>query len=251
MASTHIFVLLLILSSSFVSARSIRPINPDRGHQHSSGCCREAEKISVSGVGNIEYKADIAVVRLGVTLSGRVAANVQNRLAWRSSGLVRYLRLHQVKKLQTTGVRLNPEYKYWSGKSHIVGYSGSNSVSFEVLASVAGKILDGAVTNGASNIENVSFKGTAAAVFTARRRALRQAAYRAQQEARTVVFALGKKLGGPISVQISTFYNAPATQAYSRNTIASAALSKPVANTAVVSGTRNNRATVSIDFKIY
>lgn len=203
----------------------------------------------MTGVGNVEYKANIAVVRLGVTLSGRNAAVVQARLATRSSRLVRYLRLQRVDKLETTGVSLRPQRNYSVSPPKIVGYSGSNTVSFEVPASRAGKILDGAVTNGASNIDNVSFKGAAATVLSARQRALRQATKRAQNEANTVAIALGKKLGGPINVRIDTFYNAPATESISASPLRSSAKRAP--STPVVGGTRNGRASVSIDFNIY
>lgn len=226
-------------------------------HARSSSCCKEVLKISATGVGNVAYKANIAVVRLGVSLSGRNASGVQAGLASRTARLVRYVRLQNVRKLETTGISLNAERNYSETPATIVGYSGSNTVSFEVPASRAGKLLAGVLTNGASSIDGVSSKGAADVVFAARKRALRQATSRAQAEARTVAFALGKKLGGPINVQIDTFDRAPVSGAGSGGGNGgggggnASSFGSGNGDTPVVSGTGNVRSSVSIDFKIY
>jgi uncharacterized protein YggE len=73
-----------------------------------------------------------AEVSLGVDVQGSDAATVQREVAQRSTAVVELLRSRNVDKLETTGVQLTPNYNYENGRSEIVGYTGSNTVSFQV-----------------------------------------------------------------------------------------------------------------------
>ena len=66
--------------------------------------------ITVTGRGEESIATTLTLVRLGVEVQGKVAADVQQEAARRSSAVVDLLKSRNVEKLQTTGISLNPAF---------------------------------------------------------------------------------------------------------------------------------------------
>lgn len=210
-------------------------------------CGVENDVISVSGVGRRSVPTSIAVVNLGITVLGPTAAGVQAKVAAQSTKLVNFLKLEKVDKLATTGVRLNPRFNFSNGQQNIIGYTGTNSVSFEVPVTGAGAVLDGAVTNGATRISSVSFKPTGPVSQTGRSGALKDAVDAAFLEAKTVAMAAGLTLGRAVRINVQDSFTPPATpaQGLARSVSAEAA---PAPTTPIISGDATINARVSITY---
>ena len=148
--------------------------------------------LNVTGVGVERIPATLAQVSLGVEIQGKMAAEVQQEVARRTSAVVEFLRSRNVERLQTQGISLRPNYNYDNNNNQrrLVGYIGTNTVSFRLKTEEVGKLLDESVQAGATRINNISFTATEAEISSAQKEALRKATVEAQQQAETVLKAL-------------------------------------------------------------
>ena len=112
-------VLLLGLSSP-IKAQSRPPTVSDRQYR----------VLSVTGQGIENIQTTQIQVRLGVEVQGKTAEMVQQQVASRSTAVVSLLKSRQVDKLETTGINLSPNYSNNNGQRRLIGYRGSNIVSF-------------------------------------------------------------------------------------------------------------------------
>lgn len=159
--------------------------------------------LTVTGQGQVAVQTTKAQVVLGVDVQGTDATAVQQEVAQRSAAVVELLRSRNVEKLETTGVQLSPRYNYENGQSEVIGYSGSNTVSFQMPTESVGPLLDEAVATGANQIRGVSFVAADAALETARQQALREATTDAQVQANTVLGVLNLGAEEIVSIQIN------------------------------------------------
>ncbi len=159
--------------------------------------------LTVTGQGRESVATTKTQVDLGVDVQGVDAAAVQREVAQRTAAVVELLRSRQVEKLETTGVQLSPRYNYDNGRTEVVGYSGSNTVSFRMPTESVGSLLDDAVGAGANQIRGISFVADDAALETARQQALRKAVEDAQAQATTVLGALSLGAQEIVSIQIN------------------------------------------------
>ena len=159
--------------------------------------------LTVTGEGIERIPATLAEVRLGVEIQGKTAAEVQQELAKRTSAVIDFLRSRQVERLQTTGIGLQPNYNYSNNQRKLVGYIGTNTVSFRLTVEEAGKLLDEAVKAGATNIDGVSLTATDEEIALAQKTALRKATTEAQQQADAVLKALNLNAKEIVSIQIN------------------------------------------------
>jgi uncharacterized protein len=149
--------------------------------------------LTVTGNGVENISTTLAEVNLGVEIQGATAVEVQQEVAKRTSSVIELLRAKKVTQLRTTGIRLDPNYQ--SGKETnqppiLVGYIGTNTVSFRISSGQVGTLLDEAVKAGASRLDGISFTATPEAIFTAKKEALRQASLNAQAKADVVLDTL-------------------------------------------------------------
>ena len=159
--------------------------------------------LTVTGEGSESIPATIARVRLGVTAQGENAENVQQEIARRSSAVVELLRSQNVDKLQTTGIRLNPQYNYDGNQPRIIGYTGSNTVSFQMPTNEVGTLLDDAIATGANQIDSVSFVAADDAIDSARDTALQAATADAQAQADVVLQSLNLSAQEIVGIQVN------------------------------------------------
>jgi uncharacterized protein YggE len=107
------------------------------------------------------------------------------------------------KKLETTGIQLSPRYNYENGRSEVIGYSGSNTVSFRMPTESVGSLLDDAVNAGANQIRGISFVAADSALESARQQALSEAVADAQTQASAVLDSLNLTVQEVIGIQIN------------------------------------------------
>ena len=159
--------------------------------------------LTVTGQGQESVQTTIAQVNLGVEVEAETAAAAQTAAAQRSTAVVELLSDRDVDQLQTTGIRLNPQYRTLNNQRTLTGYIATNTVSFEVPIDQVGALLDDAVAVGATRIQGVSFRASDAAIAAARDDALRNAVTDAQRQAQTVLGALNFQSEEIIGIQIN------------------------------------------------
>ncbi|MEO0984242.1 MAG: SIMPL domain-containing protein [Cyanobacteria bacterium J06639_14] len=203
--------------------------------------------LTVTGQGQEFIQTTQTHVDLGVEVRGQTANEVQQDVAQQSTAVIELLRDRNVAKLQTTGIRLNPQYNYdRDGQGRITGYIGVNTVSFEMLTEKVGTLLDDAIGAGATQIQGVRFIADDEAMVAARNVALQAATTDAQSQANAVLGAL--KLGSQeiIGIQINGASGPipiPLPQ-QARLTEASAEYSTPI-----VGGEQTVNATVTLQIR--
>ena len=162
----------------------LNPINPVLAQE------QVTPTLTVTGEGIETISATLIQVNLGVEIQGEKAIAVQQEIAKRTTAVVDFLKERRVEKLQTTGFRLQPQYRYENNQRSFVGYLGVNTVSFQLPVEKIGNLLDEAVKIGATRIDSISFTATAQELAAAEKEALRKATQDAQEQAEAVLRAL-------------------------------------------------------------
>ncbi len=201
--------------------------------------------LTVTGQGVENIQTTQAQVRLGVDVQGKTAEIVQQQVASRSAAVVSLLKSRKVEKLETTGINLSPNYRYNNGQRQLIGYRGSNIVSFRTDIEAAGSLMDDAVKAGASRIDRVSFIAADDVITAAQKQALTKATQDAQDQAKVVLSALNLAPQDVISIQINGA-NAPTPPPIP---IQAAALRTESDATPVVGGEQSVRASVTLHIK--
>jgi uncharacterized protein YggE len=203
--------------------------------------------LTVTGRGVETIPATKARVSLGVEVGGKTAAQVQQEVAKRSDALVKLLKSRNVEKLQTTGISLNPTYSYQNSEQRLTGYTGTNTVSFQIATDKSGTLLDDAIKAGATRIDSISFVASESAISTAREQAIRKAADDAKKQASALLNSLNLTEREIVSLQINgtsplePVFTTRAENIYQSN--------RNVANTPVVGGEQPVEASVTLQIR--
>ena len=199
--------------------------------------------ITVTGTGIERINATIAHIQLGVEMEGQTATQVQEEVTQRTNSLVSLLRDRNVKRLQTTGITLRPNYSYNSDRRQLIGYVATNVVSFELPIEQVGNLLDESVKLGATRIDNVALSATETAISQAQKQALVKASLDAQEQADVILNALNLTAQEIITIQVNGA-NIP------RPSIMEATRSDAiVSSTPIVAGEQNISATVTLQIR--
>ncbi|AFZ42634.1 protein of unknown function DUF541 [Halothece sp. PCC 7418] len=161
------------------------------------------QTLTVTGEGTESIPTTLTEVRLGVEVEGKTATEAQEDAARRSTAVVELLRSRNVENLETTGIRLQPQYRYNDGKRNLTGYEALNLVSFRIPTDDIGNLLDEAVQAGATRIDAVSFTATDSAIAQAQKEALKAATLDAKAQADAVLGALNLRSQSVIKIQIN------------------------------------------------
>ena len=175
--------------------------------------------LTVTGEGVEKIATTRTQVQLGVEIQGKTAAQVQQEVAQRTAVIVELLRSYQVEELQTTGIGLQPNYDYNNNQRRLIGYVGTNTVSFLLNTEQVGALLDKAVNSGATRIDGLSFTATDTAIAAAQKLALQKATVEAQQQAEAVLKVLNLTAKDIVSIQINGA-NPPIPQPMVRESLA-------------------------------
>nr|WP_228040508.1 SIMPL domain-containing protein [Nodosilinea sp. LEGE 07088] len=202
--------------------------------------------LTVTGQGEESVPTTKTQVNLGVDVQGSDATAVQREVAQRTAAVVELLRSRSVEKLETTGIQLSPRYNYENGRSEVIGYSGSNTVSFRMPTESVGSLLDDAVNAGANQIRGISFVAADSALESARQQALREAVADAQTQASAVLDSLNLTVQEVIGIQIN---GAAPPQPIPLQRAAEYAAASDDATTPVIGGEQTVRAQVTLQIR--
>ena len=197
--------------------------------------------LTVTGEGSVAVPTAIATIRLGVSLTGDSAADVQRQVAERMNALVSELQDLEVDNLQTTGISLFPEYSN-RDNARLNRVRGTNTVQFEVPVEQAGDTLDSAALAGASQIDSVRFRPTDDDAEAGRDEALRLAVADALAQADVVLGSLNLDRQAIHSIQVNSNSYSPEPYELQRSWSTSSA----DATTPVIGGDRTITATVTL-----
>jgi uncharacterized protein len=157
--------------------------------------------ITVTGVGRVTIRPDVADVRVGAMVAARTAAEARDRVAGIMSAVLAAIRALGAKDadLQTSSLTITPRTDYSAGTPQVTGYEAANTVAVVVRdLDDLGAIVDGAVAAGATSIEGPTFRlaDLRDASAAARRLAVEDAAERAA----TLAQAAGLQITGIASI---------------------------------------------------
>jgi uncharacterized protein len=225
----------------FLGVLSLTMANPAMAEQ------QMLRTLTVTGQGSEMIPTTLSQVQLGVEVQGETAEKVQQEAARRSTAVINLVRSRNVTKLQTTGINLSPRYDYSNnGEQKIVGYTATNSISFQATTERAGTIMDDAVKAGATRIDGVSFIADESAITTAQRQAIREATQEAQSQADAALAALGLTRKEVVSIQVNGA--TPPSPVLLQNQDLQARTAAAPAPTPVVGGEQEIQASVTLQF---
>jgi uncharacterized protein YggE len=206
----------------------------------------QVRSITVNGTGRVTLTPDMATVDLGVDTRAATAAGAQEAAATKMTAVLASVRSFGIadKDIATVNIGLSPTYDYNNGNQKLTGYEATQTLEVKVhKLSDTGKLIDSAVTAGASIISgiNLTVSDPAAATAQARTAAVADAKARATALAQ----AAGVSLGAPISI---TEVTSPVTTPIPFAMGAAPAADK--ASTPIVPGTTEIDLDVQIVFAI-
>jgi uncharacterized protein YggE len=207
-----------------------------------------ARTLTVAGKGEINIPTSMAQVRLGVEIQGKTAQAVQQQVAKRSQAVVELLKTRKVEKLETTGIRLNPNYSNKDGKQTITGYSATNMVSFQINTDKSGTLLDDAIQAGATRIEGIQFVAADEAIAQAQQQAIQKASEDAKKQADAALSALNLSQREVMSIQINGAYP-PQPVIYNSPAVARENTSQKTADTPIIPGEQKVQQTVTLQIR--
>jgi uncharacterized protein YggE len=201
--------------------------------------------LTVTGNGMESIATTVAEVSLGVEIQGKNAAEVQQEIATKTSAVVNILRSKNVEQLQTTGVRLNPNYEQVdpnNSRMVLTGYTGTNTVSFRISTEQVGTLLDETVKAGASRVDGVNFTAAPEAIFQAKKEALRKASINAQDQADIVLDTLNLTSKEIVKIEVDNA-RVSQPQAFARDELY---VSESKVSTPVIAGEQTVEAAVTL-----
>jgi uncharacterized protein YggE len=198
--------------------------------------------LTVTGVGIKKIATTITQIEISVEIQDKSATKTQQEMARRTNSVLDFLRSRKVEQLQSKGIRLEPNYQYNNNKREMVGYIGTNAVSFRTTPEQLGTILDGAVNAGATSINGLSMTASEEVIISAQKKALELATIDAQQKAEVIFKILNLKPKEVSNIQINSsaqIYNGGAPRyAMSADKVSS--------NTTIIGAQQDIEATVTL-----
>ncbi len=159
-----------------------------------------SQTVSFSGEGKIKATPDTAKVEIGLVTEGKDSILVQNENSSKMNAVIKFLKEQGIKEedIKTSNYNLSPKYDYNKGKSILAGYVINQSLTVTVRdLAKTGSILDGAVSNGANQINSISLVVDKPEELKnkAREEAVKQAKEKALLTSKTAGFRLGRVIG--------------------------------------------------------
>lgn len=213
----NVFLLVLVLSIFSVSLTAF--------------AADTVKGISVTGVGAIKVKPDIATLSIGVTTDNADAGKAQEANTLEMNKVLKALKDNGVteKDIQTSYFSIYPKYDYsyslmkeYSEPS-ISGYTVTNSINVTIRdIDKVGGILDAAIKAGANYGGNVSFSISDDSKYYSI--ALDLAVKNAKSKADVIAKSIGVSIGAPAYVSESGYYRPVTYSDYSYNTALSVSM---------------------------
>lgn len=168
--------------------------------------------INVNATGTIQREPEKAVITVAVESDAATAQAAAQANARKMEAVFAALRRIGIvpPKVRTIAYELHPQYQQPSRENpnptlRVIGYRALNMVVVEVdTISRVGAVIDAAITAGANRVANLSFE--LRDVEAARLEALKLATAKARAEAEVLAAATGQRLGPPISISSSSYF---------------------------------------------
>ena len=170
--------------------------------------------LSVSGRGKTKIAATLAQIKLAIEARGKIATEVQQEIARKSSAVVDLLRSLNIEQLKTLGIQLRTYHDYIDGVMKQIEHRGSNTITFSLPIDDAGVAIDEAIKAGANRVDGITFKATDEAIDAAKQEALRKATIDAKTKAETVLSTLNFTLKDIIYIDRSRSFIVSETNQY-------------------------------------
>jgi len=118
-----------------------------------------SQTVSFTGEGTVKAIPDTVKVEVGLITEGKDSISVQNENTAKMNAVIKFLKDQGIKDedVKTSNYNLSPKYDYNKGKSTLVGYIISQTLTVTVRdLTKVGKVLDGSVSSGANQINSIS-----------------------------------------------------------------------------------------------
>ncbi|HYE22258.1 MAG TPA: SIMPL domain-containing protein [Verrucomicrobiae bacterium] len=164
--------------------------------------------ISISAEGRVSASPDTATVGLGVLVQSSSAESAQTQATEKTNQIVDFVKKQGIadEDITTSNFNIYPRYNYDGGTNRIIGYEANQTVTVKIKginnnAAQVGKILEGATTNGANQIQGVSFGFDDPDDL--RQLARKEAIAKAKEKAQELADEAGISLGKVVSISES------------------------------------------------
>lgn len=165
-----------------------------------AGATNIYQTVSFTGEGKIKAAPDTAKADIGLVTEGKDTITVQNENSSKMNAVIKFLKDQGIGEadIKTSNYSLSPKYEFSKGKSSLVGYILNQNLEVTVRnLNMIGEVLDGAVKNGANQINSVSLFVDKPEELKnkAREEAVNQAKEKAALASKTAGFRLGRLVG--------------------------------------------------------
>ncbi|MFA1609508.1 SIMPL domain-containing protein [Halobellus rubicundus] len=186
------------------------PLQADNGTATAATDASGDRTISTAGTGEASADADRAIVTIAVSAHAETAEAARDSVAADAAQLREALRELGIadQAVRTVSYRLSPRYESLDGRSggEVAGYEAVHAYRIETAPAEAGRVVDTAVGNGASEVYGVSFTLSDEARAELRAQALERAMADARADADVVAGAAGLSVTGVQSVSVGSDY---------------------------------------------
>jgi uncharacterized protein YggE len=195
-------VLALAFGLGATALASSRPLTAEQPAPTPVGIPQPQPTLTVSADAHVQTAPDLATVRLGVFAQEKDAAAAQSKVNDALGKIITAIRGQGVaaEQIQTSGLSLSPLYTNprprqngETEEARIYAYRADSTVSVRVKdLKRTGAVIDAALTNGANQLQGVSFG--LQNETSAKTQALRESAASAKAKANAIADALGVRL---------------------------------------------------------
>jgi len=194
-----VFIIFVILALFLVFAGFKQFVDAVNNFRN-GGANNIPQTASFSGEGKVKTTPDTAKAEIGLVTEGKSTVTVQNENSSKMNAVIKFLKEQGISEadIKTNTYNLSPKYEYNKGKSTLVGYILNQTLTVAVRdLNKIGKILDGAVSNGANQINSISMFVDKPEELKnkAREEAVKQAKEQALAASKIAGFNLGRIVG--------------------------------------------------------
>jgi len=174
----------------------------------------EPKVLNVTATGKAASVPDLATVSISVISESQTANDVKNISSQKMNQVVGFIKQKGVeaKDIQTSGFNIAPKYDYTNNQKAILGYQANQTITVKVKnidksLEQLNQIVDGAIVNGANQIDGVQFSLMNDDQLTqmARKNAIEKAILNAKQ----IAHDAGLRLGRVVNVITANTNNSP------------------------------------------
>lgn len=150
----------------------------------------DAQLLSVSATAKVESIPNMATVTIGVVSEALTAQAVKDQNSKQMNQVISFIKQAGIneKDIKTSQFYISPKYNYSNQQQTVVGYQANQTITVKIKnvdksSQQLEAIVDGAVNNGANQIQGVdfSFENNESLVQNARKQAIEKAKTNAQQ----------------------------------------------------------------------